>query len=396
MDATVICKQLNAEAAPKEWRKLHIRDISPIQRGFDLPNKEIRSGPYPVVYSNGIGKYNAKAMVRGPGVITGRSGTLGVVHYVENDYWPHNTSLWVTDFKGNLPKFIFYLFKYIGFERFASGSGVPTLNRNDAHCYELSIPIDPSEQHAIAEALGDADALIEGLENLIAKKRLIKQGAMQELLTGKRRLPGFSEEWEVKRLAEVSWFQEGPGVRSYDFRMSGIKLLNGTNIYDGSLYLESTTRFISNAQGYSQYAHFLADAGDIVIASSGITIDRFHEKIATVGLNDLPLCMNTSTIRFKPKHDLLASQYLMVFLGSTAFKRQIGGEATGSAQLNFGPSHLSKIEIPLPPVEEQNAIADVISDIVQEIIYLERKLEKARQIKQGMMQELLTGRIRLI
>jgi type I restriction enzyme, S subunit len=263
---------------------------------------------------------------------------------------------------------------------------------------ELRIPIPPTlgEQEAIAEALGDADALIESLEQLVAKKRHLKQAAMQQLLTGKKRLPGFEGEWKRKRLPDICWFQEGPGVRNKQFTTSGVKLLNGTNIFRGALDLDTTTRFIAHKEAHGPYAHFLADAGDIVIASSGITIDRFHEKVAYVRDADLPFCMNTSTIRFKPKSDSLSDDYLFQFLCSGDFKEAIGGQATGSAQLNFGPSHLAKVDLPTPPLAEQTAIAQVLTDMDTEIEAIEAKLAKARQIKQGMMHELLTGRTRLV
>ena len=101
---------------------------------------------------------------------TGRSGTLGKVHYIDTDYWPHNTSLWVTRFNDNIPKFIYYLYESLSFGRFASGSGVPTLNRNDAHSYRIALPSDRNEQRAIAAALSDVDALLGGLDRLIAKE----------------------------------------------------------------------------------------------------------------------------------------------------------------------------------------------------------------------------------
>jgi type I restriction enzyme S subunit len=253
-----------------------------------------------------------------------------------------------------------------------------------------------AEQGAIAEALSDADALIDSLDQLIAKKRDLKQGAMQELLTGKKRLPGFSGEWAVKPLGEVCWFQEGPGVRNTQFTSSGVKLLNGTNIFRGVLNLDSTNRYISEKEAYGAYSHFLANFGDIVIAASGITIERFHEKVAFVGRADLPFCMNTSTIRFRPFDHVLAANFLYQYLTSDTFKRVIGGQATGSAQLNFGPSHLGKISISIPTVAEQTAIATILSDMDSELAELQSRLAKARQIKQGMMQELLTGRIRLL
>lgn len=171
-----------------EWEVKSLGNIAPLQRGFDLTSSNLRAGPYPVVYSNGILNYHAKAKVQGPGVVTGRSGTIGTVTFVDGSFWPHNTALWVTSFKANNPRFVFYLYTIINFERFSTGSGVPTLNRNDVHALEFAIPISESEQTAIAAVLSDMDAEILALEQRLTKTRHVKQGMMQELLTGRIRL----------------------------------------------------------------------------------------------------------------------------------------------------------------------------------------------------------------
>lgn len=117
-----------------------------------------------------------------------QSGTIGTVNLVEEDFWPHTTSLWVTTFKGNDPKFVFYLYGQLGFQRFATGAGVPTLNRNDVHASRVTIPETKAEQTAIAAVLSDMDAEIAALEAKLAKAGQVKQGMMQELLTGRIRL----------------------------------------------------------------------------------------------------------------------------------------------------------------------------------------------------------------
>ncbi len=282
------------------------------------------------------------------------------------------------------------------FKFYAVGTKVTGISKTNIANVQIALPPTKAEQTAIATALSDADALINSLEKLIAKKGDIKQGAMQLLLTGKKRLPGFTGEWGVKRFPDVCWFQEGPGVRNNQFTQFGVKLLNGTNIYKGRLLLGNTDRFISESEAFGPYAHFLVDAGDIVIACSGITVDRFDEKVSFVKKEHLPLCMNTSTMRFKTRVTSFHSVYLYYYLMSNEFKRQIGGQATGSAQLNFGPYHVKRTEITLPRPQEQIAIAAVLSDMDTEIEALEQKLAKCRLIKQGMMQELLTGKTRLI
>lgn len=169
------------------WQTKPLGAIAPLQRGFDLPTSQVQRGRYPVVYSNGILNHHAHFQVRGPGVVTGRSGTIGKVTFVAEDYWPHNTALWVTNFKGSDPRFIYYLYGAIGFDRFATGSGVPTLNRNDVHAFRVAVP-EPPEQRSIAAVLSDMDAELVALETRREKTRAIKQGMMQELLSGRTRL----------------------------------------------------------------------------------------------------------------------------------------------------------------------------------------------------------------
>lgn len=172
----------------ESWVRKPLGLVAPLQRGFDLPTRNIRAGIYPVVYSNGVLNHHTEYRVKGPGVVTGRSGTIGRVNYVTDNFFPHNTSLWVTDFAGNCPKYIYYLYQSVGLERFGSGSGVPTLNRNDVHSFDVELPADPAEQAAIADVLTTMDVELGALKRERTKYAAIKQGMMQELLTGKTRL----------------------------------------------------------------------------------------------------------------------------------------------------------------------------------------------------------------
>ena len=164
-----------------EWRVKRIDEFAPLQRGFDLPVDKIIKGIYPVVFSNGILKYHNEYKVKAPGVVTGRSGTLGKVTFVERDFFPHNTSLWVTDFKGNYPLFVYYYFVFIGLEKFGSGSGVPTLNRNDVHNQKIFVPSIIDEQEKIASCLSSTDDLINAQIQKIESLKLHKKGLLQGL-----------------------------------------------------------------------------------------------------------------------------------------------------------------------------------------------------------------------
>jgi type I restriction enzyme, S subunit len=159
-------------------------------------------------------------------------------------------------------------------------------------------------------------------------------------------------------------FQEGPGLRKWQFRSDGIKVLNVGNITkEGRLDLSRTDRFISMEEVKSRYEHFLVDEGDLVIASSGISFDEdglLRTRGVFVSKSDLPLCMNTSTIRFKAKQGVSDLRYLRHWIDGIEFRKQISRLVTGSAQQNFGPSHLRAISISLPPLDEQRRLAAIL------------------------------------
>lgn len=144
-----------------EWKDCSLGDVIELKRGYDLPQKERSPGDVPLVSSSGVTDSHARAMVKGPGVVTGRYGTLGQVFYVEQDFWPLNTTLYVRDFKGNDPRYVSYFLRDIDFFVYSDKAAVPGLNRNHLHQARVRIPTDPTEQRAIAHILGTLDDKIE-------------------------------------------------------------------------------------------------------------------------------------------------------------------------------------------------------------------------------------------
>ena len=170
------------------------------------------------------------------------------------------------------------------------------------------------------------------------------------------------------KISDYLWFQEGPGVRNTQYTTSGVKLINVANLVDGNVDLSTSDRYISEEEAYGKYNHFLADDRDFVIASSGIKIDYFDKKMGFIKKEHLPLCMNTSCIRFKVLDtNNLEIKYFMYYLKSNSFKKQLFNQITGSAQLNFGPSHLKKMTFPLIELKEQKRIIERL-DKTQNII----------------------------
>lgn len=359
-------------------------------------NKKVINDVEGRITKEGLDNSSAKIVEKGNLLLALYGATAGIPAITNINAAINQAVLAILPRKSN-PSFLFHKFTYLKdwlINTFTQG-GQPNLSGEIIKNIKFALP-ELSEQFEISKVLDDLDSLIQKTEKLIEKKRVIRKGLIHNLLSGTQRLHGFENNWVTEKLTELCWFQEGPGVRTSQFTNSGVKLLNGTNINKNQLNLDTTERYIPSKLANGAYAHFLADNDDIVIASSGISVEKFDEKVAFVEKKDLPLCMNTSTIRFKSYSNKMTKEYLFYFLQSDSFKKHIGEQATGSAQLNFGPYHLNRLSVHLPKdIDEQTAIAETLSFVDSEIHLLDKKLVKYNQIKQGAMQVLLTGKIRL-
>ena len=259
-------------------------------------------------------------------------------------------------------------------------SGQPGINGREYAILPIPLPPTLAEQEAIAEALSDADALIESLEQLITKKRQIKKGAMQELLTGKKRLPGFSGEWNVKRLGEISAIAMGrtPSRNNTAFWGRGHIWLSIADLH--SKIVEDSREQITD----------LAAAG-MPCVPKGTLLMSFKLSIGRLCFAGCDLFTNEAICSFLNLK--VNADYLYYALCRIDFSIY-GKQAVKGYTLNS--ESLKMVEVSLPEPPEQIAIATILSDMDAEIAALEAKLSKARLLKQGMMQELLTGRIRLV
>ena len=349
------------------WNEVDFGQFATLQRGYDLPSRARRRGTVPVVTSTGVTDTHAEAKERAPGVVTGRYGTIGEVFFIEEDYWPHNTTLFVKDFHSNDPLFVSYLLRTIDFKSHSGKSGVPGVNRNDLHALRISIPPTVAEQRAIAVALSDVDTLLGALNQLIAKKRDLKQAAMQQLLTRQTRLPGFDGEWEVKRLATVCSMKSGEGITSAD-----IDEFSQYPCYGGN-GLRGFTSHFTHTGGYSLIGRQGALCGN-VLGVDGTFFASEHAIVATAF----------------PQTDI---RWLTYVLGELRLNQY----SESSAQPGLSVAKLLNLDLVVPSTKaEQTAIAEALSDMDAELAALEQRREKTRAIKQGMMQELLTGRTRLV
>jgi type I restriction enzyme, S subunit len=281
------------------------------------------------------------------------------------------------------------------FSLFAEGvsarSGIPKINRTELAEFEIALPPLP-EQRAIAAALSDVDSLIAALDQLIAKKRDLIQGAMQQLLRGKTRLPGFGGSWEDRTLVQVAELR--PGINKPTGAMGhGTLYVTVQDLYDGtSIRVQRLGRIQVNQQ---EMQNFMLLPGDIVFGKSSVKREGIGYPSQFLGARE-PVVFSGFTYRIRAFHGLADPGFLFYTMRSASTRQWVIENAQASALTNINRSIAEAIPISLPQLEEQTAIATVLSDMDAEIAALEARRDKTRAIKQGMTQELLTGRTRLI
>ena len=275
----------------------------------------------------------------------------------------------------------------------ASGTTMASLNQEILS--KVTIPYAPlSEQRAIATALSDVDALLSKLEALIAKKRDLKQAAMQQLLTGQTRLPGFSGEWEVKQMKSLGATYGGlTGKTKIDFGHGKARYIPFMNVMTDtvidSAWLEAVDISSNEAQNLTQ-------KGDLFFNGSSETPEEVG--FCSVLLQDIPnLYLNSFCFGFRFNPDAQThGLFFAYWFRSLAGRQAMSVLAQGATRYNIAKSAFLKLELPQPTLAEQTAIATVLSDMDAALSALEARRDKTRALKQGMMQELLTGRIRLV
>ena len=327
-------------------------------------------------------------MATAPGVVTGRYGTIGRVFFLETDFWPLNTTLYVRDFHDNDPRFVSYLLQTIDFHTHSGKSGVPGVNRNDLHQVAVVVPPTRIEQEVIAAALKDSDCLIESLEQLLAKKRQIKQGAMQELLTGQRRLPGFVDPWCRHRLGGLVEFHKGKGLPKSSLTPDG----STACIHYGELFVALPV-VVSEPQSKADPFEgcVVSNAHDVLMPTSDVTPRGLAKAscVLTPGV-----ILGGDILVMRPNPNRLWGPFLSYLIRYD--EPQVLKLVSGSTVFHLYAADMRRFECSAPSVPEQTAIATTLSDMDAEISALDARLAKTRQLKQGMAQALLTGRIRLV
>lgn len=419
-------KQTDVGILPSDWEVHRIGDVvSEISMGpfgSDIKVSNFTSSGVPVLNGANVravrvtddfenfvtpekAKSLRKAVARRGDIVVTHRGTLGQIAYIgadsEFDRYVISQSQFRVRFKSDVATSVWVVL-YFHSERGAQvllegkgHTGVPAISSPTTTFRKFLLPTPPlSEQSAIATALGDVDALLAAQDALIAKKRAIKQGAMQELLTGKRRLPGFSGEWLFQRLgtaavlkARIGW----QGLTTAEYLDSGdYYLVTGTDFLEGKIDWANCACVTKSR--YDQDPYIQIFPRDVLVTKDG-TIG----KIAIVDTIDKPGTLNSGVFVVRPKGCSFVPEFFYYLLQSEVFDKFLAQLSAGSTINHLYQKDFVGFAYQLPPTaEEQIAIAEVLRDMDSEIADLEAKRSKSALLKHGMMQALLTGRIRLV
>jgi type I restriction enzyme S subunit len=358
------------------WSISRLDALSTMKSGVSITEARIEySGNYPCYGGNGLRGFTADYTHDGKYALVGRQGALcGNVILVSGKFFASEHAIVVTPKPNTDIAYLSYVLKDMQLNQYSESSAQPGLSVKKVLEIETLAPPLP-EQRLIAAALSDADTYIASLEKLLAKKRAVKQGAMQELLTGKRRLPGFSGEWGEKALYQIAddiIMGQSPDSRYYNTARIGAPLVQGNaDIENKRTIIRFFTSVITKH----------GNKGDIILT--------VRAPVGNVAKADFDCCLGRGVCAIKGSDFLY---HLLVY-----FEPKWGAISTGSTFDSISGNELREVIFAVPlNATEQTAIAALLSDMDAEIDALTAKLNKAKRIKQGMMSELLTGRIRLI
>ena len=370
--------------------KTKFDDFVRLNRGFDLPDSKIVEGEYPVVASTYIKAYHNDYKIKPPVVVTGRSGSLGKVQYIDENCWPLNTSLYSKDFKGNHPKYVYYYLQTMHLEQYNAGAGVPTLNQN--HLQKLKIKIHPiEEQKKVADVLSKYDELIE-LNN---KRIKLLEKAAEELYKEwfvRFRFPnyqntefenGIPKGWVIKRLSEFGRIETGKTPSTENPENYGVTyLFVKTPDMHGSTFITQTEEMLSEVGNNSQPKKLLPKNSIMVscIGTAGIVAITTKPSHTNQQINSIVL------------NDVLQLEWL--FQTCKSLKNTIKAfGATGATMTNLSKGKFEKLKVISPEtklIEEYHVFTKPIFEKIKELTYKNENLIKQRDL---LLPRLMSGKL---
>jgi type I restriction enzyme, S subunit len=373
MDSTVLQQAGNY---PDDWIRTDFDHFATLQRGKDLTRDHFRTGSVPVAGSNGIIGYHDTANVRAPGVTVGRSGSVGKVTFYQQDFWAHNTALFVKDFHGNVPAFIAFFLDFLRLGRFGSGASVPTLDRNVFRTLPIVIPL-PCEQRKIAAVLGLVQRAIEQQEPMIALTTELKKALLHKLFTEGLRgesqkqteIGPVPESWEVKTVGDLFKFSSGKSRPKDTEPVASVSrpfpVYGGNGIlgYSGAFLLEQPILLLGRVGEYCGCAHHTE--GRAWISDNALYAKEILGEIDT--------------------------RYAAEFF-AYANLNQYSNRA-GQPLITQGI--ISEVKVPLPSLDEQRAIMEPLTLLNRKLKHYETKRAVVAELFRTLLHHLMTAQIRV-
>jgi len=386
-------KQTEIGKIPKEWEVVRLGEIFSLEYGKGLTEKERENGEYPVYGSNGVVGYHSQYIVKGPGIIVGRKGTIGAITWSNRNFWPIDTTYYILLKKPETDlKWLFYKLSSLKLAKLNMATGTPGLNRDLV--YKLQIPLPPlPEQQKIAEILSTVDQAIEKVDDSIAKTERLKKGLMQELLTKgighkefkNTEIGGIPKEWEVVRIKDIGEVFTGktPSTSKDSYWNGDIPFITPEDM-TGEKYVYRTNRYVS-FEGANQSGKILPP-NTVLVVCIGSTVGKValtHKESVTNQQINSVLCKE------KVDHDCV---YYAISHRSYMLKNYSGVAAVPIVKKSL----FEEFKIPLPQkITEQQKIAEILSTVDKRLELLRNKKEKMEGIKKGLMNDLLTGKRRV-
>jgi type I restriction enzyme, S subunit len=397
-----------------EWRDAALGDVIELKRGYDLPRQGRRAGTIPIVSSSGVSGYHSDSKVRGPGVVTGRYGTLGEVFYVSEDFWPLNTTLYVTDFKGNDPRFISYFLRSVDFLAYSDKAAVPGINRNHLHQARVHYPSDHKEQRAIAHILGTLDDKIElnrrmnetleAMAGAIFKSWFVNFDPVRAKAEGRdsglpehiadlfpdrfedSELGEIPAGWKVGTLGDLSQKPQYGYTASATSEPIGPRFLRIADINKRAWIDWTSVPFCQiSAEDYEKYK---TRVGDILVARMA---DPGHGVMVE---EDVDAVLASYLIRFQLR-DAEYRRYIQYWLRSEAYWDLVKSRSAGTTRANLNAKVLSAFPLILPRRAITSAFREVSNSIRTKVVTNVNQSRTLASLRDALLPRLISGQLRV-
>jgi type I restriction enzyme, S subunit len=367
------------------WAIKPLSEVCTLQRGFDLPTQVRIPGDFPLVSASGIIDTHNEGPVAGPGVVTGRSGSIGSVFFVENDFWPLNTALYVRDFHGNDPRFVWHLLNHFDLKRFAGGTGVPTLNRNDVHGELVNIPATIDEQHRIVAILDEAfDGIATAKANAeqnLQNARALFESHLQQVFTER------GEGWVDRTLDNVCIVERGSSPRPiknfFTTAADGVNWIKIGDTEEGGKYIFCTGQKIT-PEGAKQSRY--VKEGDFILTNS-MSLGRPYIMKTDGYIHD-----GWFVLRLGERID---PEFFYYLLSSSYVQGQFHSLAAGAIVKNISGDLVKKAVLPIPPLSQQLSLAERFVEFSDETQHLEslyqQKVAALDELKKSLLHQAFSG-----